>query len=117
VALVARSTMELVSSLGLMLFAFLIVMLSTCAIIVLLPSTLVILFVFFDGMFASDDFSRDWLIWVWVALWFPAALLIAVHNAVVGLSVTNDPNWRGGATLAALSVLALVACPAIWMPW
>lgn len=109
-----RDAAELVGSVLLMMFAALVAILSTVAIIVLIPANMLIV----AGLFGGSGFPARGGDFVFsdlqVIAWFPAALLVAVRNCVDSLAVFTDPDVNGAAQLAAWSVAVLLTFPPLW---
>ena len=110
----ARDAAALVGALLIMAFAALICAVSAAAIILLVPANLLALAMLFgnSGFPAPSGMSPliDWL----VLLWLPAALLVAVKNAVDAMALFTTPDLAGAARVAAWSLAMLLSFPLLW---
>ena len=110
----ARDAAALAGSLLIMAFAALICAVSAGAIILLVPANLLAIAMLFgsSGFPTPSGMSPliDWL----VLLWLPAALLVAVRNAVDAMALFTTPDLGGAARLAAWSLAILLSFPLLW---
>jgi hypothetical protein len=93
-----------------MAYAAVLTLLAGLAILILIPLTLITLFVGFP----IPQGRLSPILEMLAVLWFPVGLVVSFRNAVVGLEVVNDPSWQGVAILSLLTGALVFTSPGYW---
>lgn len=109
--IISKTSMEAGFHLGLIALAGLLTLFASIAILVLLPLTLLTLV----GGFSIPGHQLSPAVESLAILWFPVALVVAFHNAVIGLEVMNQPSWQGVAKLSFLMMAVILTNPTWWL--
>ncbi len=115
-ATASRPSLELIVSLAVMAFSAVILVLSALSLFPVILGLLLTIGLTADLFWTGfGDPQENWRYMPLVALWFLAALPIAIHNTVVAVSTIDDPTPRAAAKLALLSIAILATCPVLWL--
>lgn len=115
-AIISRPSVDLIASLAVMAFSVVVLILSALSLLPVILGLLLALSLSVDMIWTGfGDPQENWRYMPLLALWFVAALPIAIHNTVLAASTIDDPTPRAAGKLALLSVAILVTCPLVWL--